>query len=191
MTAKANVWRVGKVMYDLFSLSGQGRYVTLQAKCGNECHVVNRRDTLPNWMTTPFVEDLHWQMSPYSTTLSQLISRCMAANTTKRPSAEQLYKETLSCLRSSSRSIQSLDPLSVRNARPYYRGNEINNMGINEMNCYHELGMWDYFRLVEPANNDPDEPRLNIYPEQTRDTLLELDDDEGDFAVAYDEELTE
>ncbi|KAK5091817.1 hypothetical protein LTR70_006347 [Exophiala xenobiotica] len=125
MTAKANVWQVGKVMYDLFSLSGQEKYESLQAKSGHEYHEVNRHDTLPNWVTTPFVEDLYRQKSPYSTKLSETISRLIR----------------------------------------------------------------DYFRLLEPANNDPEEPRLNIHPEQTRDTLVGLEDSEDDIAIASDREL--
>jgi len=191
MTGKANVWQVGKVMYDLYSLSDQERYDDLKAKSGHEYHVVNRSDTLFDWMTTPFVDDLHRQRSPYSPTLSQLISRCMAANSADRPTADQLYNETLQCLRSSSQHSQSVDPVSVRNTTLYYRGNEINNMAIDEMNCYHHLPLWDYFRLLQPANNDPSEPRLKIYPGQTRDTLVGLDDDEIRLALDYNISLEE
>ena len=61
--------------------------------------------------------------------------------------------------------------MSVRNAKLYYRGNKINDMRVEETNCYHIMYPAEYFELLAPGDNDPEDPPLVIYPEQTRETL--------------------
>jgi len=192
MTGKANVWAIGKVIYDLFSLSTEDDYDHVKAKSSRAYHVENNGDSLPNWIEIPFMHDLHRKMSPYTPELSDLISRCMAADPASRPSAQELYATTLDLLNSRVHKEKSEDPVSVRNPTLYYRGNEINSMGVEEMNCFHTLESWDYFYLMAPARNDPDDPRLRLYPLQTQQTIEHEDgirDDGVCLAKQYEADM--
>lgn len=69
-------------------------------------------------------------------------------------------------------------PFSVRHRKLYYRGNEINDMAFVERNCGKTVQADEYLELLHPANNDPEEPELNIYPEQ----LWEMEMDQRQVA---------
>lgn len=175
-------------MYDLFCLARHHDYHKIQARDSYKYHDMNHGNTLPEWTSTPFRDDWYRQKSPYTRGLSALIRACMEANPDNRPTARQLYQSTSDELKSCLEKAPSLDPVSVRNDKLYYRGNEINDMTVEETNCYHLTDPWEYFQLLAPGVNGPDLPRLRIAPQQVRENVFS-DNNVRDDADVMDEEF--
>lgn len=165
LSSKADIWAIGKVMYDLFSLSRPRTLNHLQANTRAD-YTKNGDKMIPDFHSTPFIlDDLH-KKSPYTKDLSDVIESCMRGEASLRPSPTNLYATTTRLLRQRYAEMPSTLPCTVRNRKLYYRGNEINDMSIEARNCGHSITIFDWADLVAPGNNDPNEPKLDIYPAQ-------------------------
>lgn len=165
LTSKADVWAIGKVMYDLFSLSGHERFSTITAESRPQ-YLRNGRRMIPNFDRAPFASDELYQESPYTKDLSDLIERCMHAEASRRPTPTELYEVTGKFMTDRYSEAESTSAFSVGSRKLYYRGNEINNMPMGARNCAQHISVRDWHTLIAPGNNDPNEPKLDIYPEQ-------------------------
>lgn len=151
-----HIWNIGKVMLDLCTLADPELYEELEAGDLYQFQK-NGNTSLADWNRVPFSKDRLHGLSPYSSTLTDLIRHCMVVKVEDRPSAETLIQSTSTMLTRCLRRPEPLDNLkSVENRKLYFQGKEIEYMPQGAQNCSHEINYRDYERLVRNPIWDPD-----------------------------------
>lgn len=176
-------------MFDLFSLAPASHFNHIMAKDG-QTYVGNSSKMIDSFYWTPFVQDELDAKSPYTLGLSALIERCMHAEPSRRPTPTELLEATAREMNNVYTDPESTLPYSIRNRKLYYRGNEINDMTIEERNCGRWFDPYDWSSLHAPGNNDPNDPRLDIYPDlmwEMRKTKENREAVEKHFREDFDE----
>lgn len=166
--SELDVWNVGRVMFEAFSLLPNYMYNRIKAQSSLQYERNGRKAFLH--LDEAFGDDSVHPRSPYTKRLSDVIEMCMHVEPSDRPTAVALYRITRDAMNRCIADSESTLPFSVRNRKLYYVGNEINNMPFEEKNCGKRLETDEYLELLHPANNDPEDEALKIYPEQMWET---------------------
>lgn len=156
-----NVWAIGKVMFDLASLSNSKDFTAAQAPTEDEYWNQNTGSMLEDFDKVPFKNNLLNSglaaRAPYPE-LMRLIQSCMEANADDRNDLSALRSETTEGLKKC---------LQAHLKNPFDRVHYINNADANQLagkptqnNFLFEAG--ELQEVLVPGRNDPDDEDLNV-----------------------------
>lgn len=160
MLSKANVWSIGKVMYECATLAGGDDYWSHCTKNYFEYKKWNHQ--IENFDKVPFRDRAALQWSPYSKELTELIKACTDPRVSSRISLEDLCQ----CARSGriwygrqwhegcDNGTIAGRPQTVLNPKLYYKDNDIVDMPRGPENIVVDGQI--YTHMMEVQNGDPD-----------------------------------
>lgn len=179
-----NVWGVGKLMYDLATLSYPDEYRRRWA-ASEEVYHQNGRDVLGDYQTAPFrfSTGMPDAQNPYSRDLMDLISQCLRPSIEDRIELGDLYSQVQNHLHhfdtSDSENEDGDDDNSPNdnddqsNKKLYFKDNEINAMPLGNAPFTTEAS--EYLRVLEETvGDDPNWQELQLPPNAYQERVAHL-----------------